>query len=438
MNSPVFKVRQLYHGAAWSGVIPLPLYLSLSAIVIVLAAHGHIPGDLTSMIAVIALGGFTCAAIGKSIPVLNKLGGASLVAAFLPSYLVAHHLLPAVLVQQITLFTNGTQFIYLFIAAVITGSILSMDRRFLISGFFKIVVPLAAGTLAGLAAGGIAGLISGSGFWRSILYLAVPVMSGGIGEGAIPLSVGYSQALNVPQGVMLGTLMPLVFFGNLVAVIVSGALNSLGRRWPLQTGNGQLQPGANVRLAAANALHQDTSPASVVTVAAGGMLAVAVYMLGVLVQKYAALPAPVAMLFAALLLKLSGILPKQLEEGSRVVFRFFVVAVTYPLLFSTAVALTPWDELVRAFHPNNLLIVSATVLALTTTGYYVGRFMGLYPIESALVNACHAGLGGTGSVMILNAAERMELMPFVQIATRIGGALTVTGAILAMAHFHII
>ena len=56
----------------------------------------------------------------------------------------------------------------------------------------------------------------------------------------------------------------------------------------------------------------------------------------------------------------------------------------------------------------------------------------MYPIETAIVNACHSGQGGTGDVAILTAADRMALMPFAQIATRIGGALTVTGVLIAM------
>ncbi|WP_243954266.1 2-hydroxycarboxylate transporter family protein [Methylobacterium sp. J-001] len=421
------------------GIIPLPIYVLLLALVVAFAIRGKISGEVTVMIAVLVVGGFTCAEIGQRIPWLRAVGGSSLVTIFLPSFLVAHQLLPAPLVQSVTTFTKSTNFIYLFITAVVVGSILSMDRRVLIQGFAKIFVPLALGSLAGILVGGSVGWLVGIGFWRSILYVVVPVMAGGVGEGAIPLSVGYAEALGIDHGGMLGQILPLVFFGNLVAIICCGALNTLGKRRPDLTGNGRLQPTADGEADPGHgSIHRDTSAIDVATVAAGGITGIAIYVFGTLIHALVGLPAPVAMLFLVVIAKLLRAVPASLEEGARVVFRFFVVAVTYPLLFSTAVALTPWHELVEAFHPANLVTIVATVLALIGTGYIVGRWLAMYPIETAIVNACHSGLGGTGDVMILTAAERMELMPFAQVATRIGGALTVTAAIVAMAHFKII
>ena len=72
---------------------------------------------------------------------------------------------------------------------------------------------------------------------------------------------------------------------------------------------------------------------------------------------------------------------------------------------------------------------------MVASGFVVGRFMNMYPIETAVVNACHSGQGGTGDVAILTAANRMQLMPFAQIATRIGGAVTVTMVLIILGYF---
>ena len=107
----------------------------------------------------------------------------------------------------------------------------------------------------------------------------------------------------------------------------------------------------------------------------------------------------------------------------------------FPLLFAIGVAMTPWDKLVAAFTLPNLITIVATVVTLMATGFFVGRRLNMYPIEAAIVNACHSGQGGTGDVAILTAANRMTLMPFAQIATRIGGAITVTLTLIALARF---
>jgi Na+/citrate or Na+/malate symporter len=138
------------------------------------------------------------------------------------------------------------------------------------------------------------------------------------------------------------------------------------------------------------------------------------------------------MLFLAVVLKLGRLVSPGLEAGAHRVYHFFQVAVTYPLLFAIGVALTPWDKLVAAFHPANVVTIMATVMTLMATGFGVGRLLGMYPIETAIVNACHSGQGGTGDVAILTAANRMQLMPFAQIATRIGGAIVVTLTLIVL------
>lgn len=94
--------------------------------------------------------------------------------------------------------------------------------------------------------------------------------------------------------------------------------------------------------------------------------------------------------------------------------------------------MTPWDKLVAAFNLPNLVTIVSTVATLMATGALAGRWLNIYPIEAAIINACHSGQGGTGDVAILTAANRMQLIPFAQIATRIGGAITVTLALILL------
>jgi malate:Na+ symporter len=417
------------------GIIPVPVYIVLLALLAFFSVTGKINGEISMMFAALAVGGFTCAEIGKHIPVLRDVGGAALVTIFLPSFLVGAHFFPASFVQNVTTFTNSSNFIYLYISAVVAGSILSMDRSAMIHGFVKIFVPLLAGSLLALAFGALTGWVTGVGAQRSLFFVVIPVMAGGVGEGAIPLSVGYADILHLNQGQLLAQILPLTFFGNLVAIVISGMLHNFGKRHPALTGNGRLERrGERAEFSAGqpSQLRSDFTTMDVTTIAAGGLTAIAIYLVGVLLYVLIRLPAPVGMLLLAILLKLINIIPPRLEEGIRFVFRFFVVAVTYPLLFAVAVALTPWANLVAAFHPANLAIVAVVVVVLTASGYFVGTQLGMYPIDTAIVNATHSGLGGTGDVMILSAAERMELMPFAQVATRIGGAITVTLALIAL------
>lgn len=57
-------------------------------------------------------------------------------------------------------------------------------------------------------------------------------------------------------------------------------------------------------------------------------------------------------------------------------------------------------------------------------------------VESGIVAACHSGLGGAGDVAILPASDRMGLMPFTQISTRIGGAAMIVAATLLLTLFN--
>ena len=413
------------------GIIPLPVYVILLALIAGFAINGKVPGEISMAIAVLAFFGFTCAELGKRLPIVRNIGAAAIFATFIPSALSYYHLLPKPILTLTTDFTKSTNFLYLFIASIIVGSILSMDRRVLIQGFIKIFVPLALGSVAAGIVGTLVGTVLGLGAHHTFFYVVAPIMAGGVGEGAIPLSVGYSEILHLPQGDLFAQVLPPVMLGSLTAIVFSGLLDRVGKRFPHLTGEGRLQVGEEDEMSPGQEEihgHVDVSH-----IAAAGITAITLYLLGLMCRNLFGLPAPVAMLFFAVLAKLARAASPPLQAGAFVVYKFFSTAVTYPLLFAIGVAMTPWDKLMAAFTFADIVTIVATVATLMGTGFLVGRRLNMYPIDTAIVNACHSGQGGTGDVAILTAANRMQLMPFAQIATRIGGAIIVTLTLIVLA-----
>jgi malate:Na+ symporter len=70
------------------GIISLPIYVILVGLLAVLTEQGQIKPDAPTMIAVLVLGGFSCAEIGHRLPVLRNIGAAAIFATFIPSALV--------------------------------------------------------------------------------------------------------------------------------------------------------------------------------------------------------------------------------------------------------------------------------------------------------------------------------------------------------------
>jgi malate:Na+ symporter len=412
------------------GIVPLPVFILLFAVIAGFAATGTVPSDILMAIVLLSMGGFTCAELGKRIPIIRNIGAAAIFATFIPSFLAFHHLLPASILGSVIDFTKDSNFLYLFIACIIVGSILGMDRGVLIQGFLKIFVPLAAGSITGAVVGTVVGVLLGLGTYHTFFFVVVPIMSGGIGEGAIPLSIGYSQILHQQQGDLFAQVLPPVMLGSLTAILLAGTLNYVGKKYPRLTGEGRLQPGEHDELA----FEEDDvdDHVDVPTIAAAVVTAVTLYLIGALAQRLFDFPAPVAMLVIAVLLKLARAVSPSLQLGAFHVYKFFSTAVTYPLLFAIGVSLTPWDKLVAAFTLPYLITIISTVVTIIATGFFVGGWMKMYPIDTAIVTACHSGQGGTGDVAILTAGNRMQLMPFAQIATRIGGAITVTTVLIVL------
>lgn len=417
------------------GILPLPLYLVGLACVAAFVWRGKVPTDLCVMAVLLSVCAFTLAEIGYRIPGLRSLGGPVILNTFLPSALVFYGIMPSVMVSSITTFYKQSNFLYLFVAAVVVGSIFAMDRKTLLANILKILSPLVISSLAATAVGLAVGAAFGLELKYTLFFILVPIMAGGVGEGAVPLAIGYAAIMHGSQAEMMGHLLPIVAMANVCAVVIAGGLNALGKRKPGYSGNGALlldDKDASLQAADSNA----PLLADVLSPAIAGLSLLTLYAVSAVLEHVVDLPAPLIMLMLAVAMKMCKLVPANMEHGARWVYRFFAAACTYPLIFSVGVVLTPWKPLVAAFSPATCITILATVLTLAATGFLVARRARMHPVETAIISVCHAGSGGTGDVAILTAGRRLNLMATAQVSTKIGGFVTVTLALLSFAHFY--
>jgi malate:Na+ symporter len=416
------------------GAVPLPLFVVLALIVYLASITGTLPKDMVGGFATVLVLGILLGHLGMNIPILKDIGGPAILSIFVPSVMVYYHLLNADLIKCITSLMKDANFLYFYICALVSGSILGMNRVVLIQGFLRMFVPLVTGTLAAVCVGMLAGLVFGYDLHRSFFYVIMPIFAGGVGEGILPLSIGYSGVLDAPQSTLIPQLIPAAMLGNVVAIICGGLLKKLGERRPEFSGQGLLvKTGHDAALIAAMNTER---PVEFPLMGAGMLIACCFFLFGSLVSLVVGIPGAVLMILSAAIVKFLRLIPERMELGTYQYYRFIAANLTWPLLVGIGVVLTPWDAVVAAVSPAYIGICVSTVLAIVTTGFFVGKLLNMYPVEAALVTACHSGLGGTGDVAILSAASRMELMPFAQISTRLGGASTVIIAVVLLRIFH--
>ncbi len=417
------------------GIIPMPLYLILALGYILLTMNNQMPNDMLGALGVMTLFSFILEEIGKHIPVLKSLGGKVLVVTFLPSYLVYQNWLPKSTVHVVTDFMTRNNFLAFFIALLIVGSISAMNRKTLIKASTRIIVVLLICELVGPLLGIAVGTLLGLSAWKSYFYVVAPIMAGGVGEGALPLSLGYAAIISMTQPKIFAMILPCVMLGSLVAVILAGILKKIGDVHPELTGNGRLVDTDEAESGLDN-LTQKTSGADIEKMLVSGILAVALYLLGVWVNSVIHLPAPIVLLIVVMAAKMLGWIPESLQAGGSSLYSLTVKGITPPLLFGVGVAMTPWNSLITVFTNVPMLItIVVTVTGIVTAAFFSAKLLGMYPVDTAIAVSCCSGQGGTGALAILAAGDRMVLMPFAQVAVRLGGAITVTLSIFLMRLF---
>ncbi|MGQ7243014.1 2-hydroxycarboxylate transporter family protein [Salinicola sp. V024] len=397
--------------------IPLPLFAIATAVLILSIATDTIPTGMIGALLVMMIFGELLGFIGDRLPIVKTyLGGGAILAIFGAAALVYVQWLPTSVLDNVTQFMKSGGFLNFYIAALITGSILGMDSKVLVKVGSRYALPLICAVLFAALFAVAVGWLMGFSPQDAVVVIALPIMGGGMGAGAVPMSQIYEQLLGQPASYYISILVPALALGNVFAIIIAGLLNGLANRMPSLTGNGQMMPGVEIE-------ERESKP-DLSKLGIGIIAALTFFVAGEILGSVIPLHPYALMIILVAVLKITNIVPESVNEAAAQWFQFVAKNWTFALLFGIGIAYTDLGQVIDAISITYVLIVLAVVAGAAFGAGLVGRLVGFYPIESAITaGLCMANMGGTGDVAVLSAAKRMQLMPFAQISSRLGGAL---------------
>lgn len=210
------------------------------------------------------------------------------------------------------------------------------------------------------------------------------------------------------------------FLDFYIAALIAKAGNS----FPSLNGNGRL-----MQTDEADSPKEKEHP-DLAAMGTGLLFAMAFFTAGVLIsQIFPNIHAYAFMIIIVVICKVFGLVPDKYEKAAVQWSQFVMKNFTSALLAGIGIALLDLKALGAALSSEFLFICTVIIVTVAACAGFLGRLAGFYPVESAITaGLCANSMGGTGNIAVLSASDRMGLIPFAQMATRLGGAVILISA----------
>lgn len=420
--------------------MPLPLY-AFALITILLSHYNNaLPNDLVGGFALMFIIGAIFGEIGKRLPLFNKyIGGAPVMIFLVAAYFVYAGIFTQKEIDTITNVMDVSNFLNLFIAVLITGSILSVNRKLLIKSLLGYIPTILMGILGAAIFGIAIGMCFGISIERVLMLYVLPIMGGGNGAGAVPLSEIYHSVTGRSREEYYSTAIAILTIANIFAIIMAAVLDIIGKKYTWLSGEGELVRKASFKVdedeKAGNVTHRE--------IAVGMVLSTTCFVLAYVLSKKL-LPgigsvqihtfAWMVLIVAGL--NASGMCSAEIKEGAKRLSNFFSKQLLWVLMVGVGVCYTDLQEIIDALTLANIIIAAVIVFGAVVGAALGGWLIGFFPVESAITaGLCMANRGGSGDLEVLSACNRMNLISYAQISSRLGGGIVLVIASVVFGMF---
>lgn len=360
--------------------------------------------------------------IGKRLPIFNKyIGGAPVMIFLVAAYFVYAGIFTQKEIDAISNVMDKSNFLNLFIAVLITGAILSVNRKLLLKSLLGYIPTILAGIVGASLFGIVIGLCFGIPVDRIMMLYVLPIM------GAVPLSEIYHSVTGRSREEYYSTAIAILTIANIFAIIFAALLDMIGKKYTWLSGEGELVRKASFKT-------EDDEKAGQIThreTAVGMVLSTTCFLLAYVVAKKI-LPsiggvsihyfAWMVLIVAAL--NASGLCSPEIKAGAKRLSDFFSKQLLWVLMVGVGVCYTDLQEIIDALTFANVVIAAIIVVGAVVGAAIGGWLIGFYPIESSITaGLCMANRGGSGDLEVLSACNRMNLISYAQISSRLGGGI---------------
>lgn len=409
--------------------IHIKYFLTLSIIVLAALMTGCLPTDgfVQSIVVLMAVGGLL-SWIGSVVPLIRSIGGKLLLPMFGTVILMKTGILPETASDSANLLMNNG-FQMFFVASIVVGTILATDSKLLKASALRYLPVLLLVQVFALAFAFLSSLITGKSFYEAVFFIAAPCMAGGTSGAITTLPALYSSVLQTDMSTMSGTLFATAMLGTYLALVIVIIMKILANNFPKLMGNGQGEllrnESAVITEAKKNMTVYPNSTDDYGDLIGGLFLSLAVTVIGSIFNHFVPSVVYIAWtIIIVILAKIFGLVPddlcKKANCWSQFTQEFLIIIICAAIGMSSSSGVS----LSSIMSPATIIILLMTFIGAIIGAMVGAKIFGLYRYETAITAAmCSCNIGASGDVQMLAVTERMDLLAFATISTRIGGAM---------------
>lgn len=367
--------------------------------------------------------------IGNTVPILNNyLGGACLLPLFGASLMNYMGLIPAPLVNGCKVLMKGG-FQDSYIAFLLVGSILVMDRKILLNATARYLPTVLGSQVFALGACLLGGVITGFGAKEGLFLVGAPCMSGGSAGAITTLPKLYSDLSGKDMTGLAGQFLCYASIANVLAVLFAALGNGITAKFKGMNGNGSILIEKSRSKDEVEEEKRPKTSADYAKLGGGIFMALAFYLAGNILGNLPGTGVIAGLawtIILAIIVKCTNIIPQDVADNCVYSMNFSLRALLPTLIAGIGVTSLKITDLTSFFSAGALVVIILAVLGAFIGAMLFGRLSGLYPYEAGITaGLCCCNIGGSGDIAVLTAGNRMNLLAFASISTRIGGALMV-------------